>query len=201
VNYFPGDTSPAYAKCYAHAHFLPQAMNAPEPTLLDHARTYRWVRESVRLPVWYRVKYADPNVEIPLRHADQYRQNLRSLATICKACGVRVVFGRQAYYSDRLLLEKHLTSKSFSPEIEYPEPAQLHEHFQAYLQIVSEVARREKAPCADPYAILKDHEELFADHVHLHASGARVVAEEFARCLMDSGLFSELVMTKRQNVE
>jgi lysophospholipase L1-like esterase len=198
VNYFPGPTTPAYANCFRHPTFLPHEL-APggEPSLLERSRVYTTLRAGLRPSVWYRVKYRDADAKVELAHAGQFRTNLRNIAAICKANGTRVMFGQQAFVSDSLLFDQRFKTMPFNTAIEYPQPGQVHEHFLAYLKIVREVAAAENVPCADPYSALKDRKGLFADAVHLHAEGARAVAREFARCLIETGTFDELVAARR----
>jgi hypothetical protein len=111
---------------------------------------------------------------------------------------VPLMFGQQAMANSTELFERHFTTKSYNPDIFYPRIDQFQRHFERYNAVVHEVAEEQGIPCADPYSVLKNRPELFADVVHLHAEGARLVGREFARALTESGTFAALVNEKRK---
>ncbi len=195
VNYFPGPATPVYANKFLHPFYMPPEMTVEKTTWLDHSRLFTWARDRVRAIVWYDVEYTDDPVE--LRHEEAYRTNLWNIAAVAKAHGIPVAFGQQAMVADRDLFELHFKTKSYNRSVRYPRIDQLTQHFERYNAIVREVAAEQNAPCADPYAILKVRPDLFADVVHVHPEGARIVAREFARTLIESGRFREIIEAKR----
>jgi hypothetical protein len=122
---------------------------------------------------------------------------LRNICAIAKMHRIPLMFGEQAMDADRELFERHFQTKCYNPDICYPRIAQFKEHFERYNAIVREVAAEQGVICADPYTLLKDRPELFADVVHLHAEGARLVGRTFARTLIESGAFAALIHAKR----
>jgi lysophospholipase L1-like esterase len=196
VNYFPGSTSPAYANAFLNPYFLPPELTAERSTIWDHSRLYAWGRDGMRRVLWYRVQYTDEPVE--LRHAEVFRTNLRNLCAVAHANGIRTMFGEQAMAADQELFERQFRTKKFNAKVKYPRLEPFCQHFARYNEMVREVAAEHQVPCASPYTVLKNRPELFADLVHLHAQGARLVGQEFARVLTESGLLAQLIETRRR---
>ena len=198
VNYFPGPTTPIYANKFLHRFYLPPEMTVEKATWLDHSRLYTWSRDRLRTVFWYDVVYADSPIE--LIHADSFRTNLENIVAVAQAHGVAVMFGEQAMAADDTLFRRQYKTKSYNDVVRYPRLTEFERHFVSYNQIVREVANRHGLPCASPYRVLKGKHEMFADVVHVHASGARAMAREFARELIDSGLFEDLLWRRHRRV-
>jgi lysophospholipase L1-like esterase len=196
VNYFPGPTVPAYANKFLDPYYLPPELTRERVTLLDHSRLYSWARDSYRRVATYHIRYTDESLSLPHRH--QYRQNLHHLAVLARLHGAEIVFGLQAMAPKRELFERHFKTKSFNPKVVYPRIEQLQSHFEAYHDVMRELAEQELIPLADPYHRLLDKPEWFADIVHVKAAGARTVAEEFAKTLKSSGVWDRLLQRSRQ---
>lgn len=196
VNYFPGPTTPAYANKFLHPFYLPPEFQADRKHWLDNSRVYSWASRGLRRLFWYQVRYTDEPIE--LRHAEVFRTNLRNICAIARLHEIPLMFGQQAMVADRELFERHFKTKCYNPDISYPRAQQFKEHFERYNAIVRQVAAEQGVICADPYSLLKDRPELFADVVHLHAEGARLVGREFARTLIESGAFAALIDAKRK---
>ncbi|HMP03453.1 MAG TPA: SGNH/GDSL hydrolase family protein [Gemmatales bacterium] len=190
VNYFPGPTTPAYANKFLDPYYLPPELTTERTTLLDHSRLYTWARNSIRRVATYHIRYTD--AELPLPHRGQYQDNLRHLATLARLHGCEVVFGLQAMAPTPEHFERHFKTKSFNPKVQYPRIGQLQRHFESYHAAMNEVAQEMNIPVANPYRRLVDKPEWFADVVHVQAAGARVVAEEFAATLQQSGVWARL---------
>ena len=195
VNYFPGATNPAYANKFLHQFYLPPEFHAEKKCWLDNSRVYSWASRGLRRLFWYQVRYTDEPVE--LQHAEVFRNNLRNICAIARMHRIPLMFGEQAMVADQELFERHFKTKCYNPDIYYPRIAQFKEHFERYNAIVREVSAEQGVICADPYTLLKNRPELFADVVHVHAEGARIVGREFARTLIESGVFAALIDAKR----
>jgi lysophospholipase L1-like esterase len=195
ANYFPGPTTPAYANKFLHPYYLPPEMTVERATWFDHSRLYTWVRDRLRTVTRRSLRYTDEPVALP--HAEVFRRNLRSIVAVAQAHGIHVVLGQQALAADRHLFEKHFRSKSYNPDVVYPRIEQLAGHFTCYNRIIREVADEHGLLCVNIQQRLKDRHELFVDVVHLHAAGAREVADEFANRLWEDPGFQRLVAARR----
>jgi hypothetical protein len=169
-------------------------MSVAHSTLLDHSRFWTWTKARLRTVADNEVRYLDEPVA--LAHEATFRRNLRSLAAVARAHGIQVVLGQQAMVADQELFEKHFRSKSYNHQIAYPRIDELCRHFEHYNAVVQEVADEQGLPCVDVHRRLKDHPEHFVDVVHTHASGSRLVAQEFAQALWSDERFQELVAAK-----
>jgi hypothetical protein len=197
MNYFPNSSGPAYAHALRQPHFLPPELGpGREATLLDHSRLYTWLHEALRPVVWYRVRHREDGAKTDLAQTKQFRTNLRSMAAICQAHGIRLLFAPQPYASDRRLFDKHFKAKSYSKEITYPPPAQVIAHVHLYQRIMQETAFGIGVTWAHGCAPLHEQHELFDDCVLLRPEGSRRWGRELARFLMESSVCEELLARK-----
>lgn len=191
VNYFPGPLVPYYANKLRDGYYVPPQLATPETPLLERIRSYTWLRNRLVGIFPYEVQYAGE--ELPLPHAGVFRTNLGNIAAIAKRHRMELAFGLEPYVPERGLFERHYSTKSYNSRVRYPDAEQLGRHFEAYHQIIREVAREEGAPLVDAAAALAGERELFVDAVHLRAEGARRVGRAFADELEASGLLERLI--------
>lgn len=120
-------------------------------------------------------EFVSEPIELPFKEI--FRSNLRSIAAIGKANGVKVVFLTQpAVFSD----EKYFKSFAYSGGLSYPQPDEFKRVFEEYNQVIKEVARDTNSPLIDLYALVGHNEQYFVDVVHTSPDGVRRVGELYA---------------------